>query len=93
MASHLRDIEPEKVLARKLRKFVRKQFYAAGVNDMWSMDQHDKWLKHGVACHVGIDPFSGRILWAKAWWTNRNSKLVCGWFLDVVESLGGTSAS
>lgn len=53
------------------------------------MDQHDKLLKHGIALHVGIEPVAGSVLWAKVWWTNKNSKVVAGWFLDAVQSLGG----
>jgi hypothetical protein len=33
------------------------------VNDLFAVDQHDKWLHFGLALHTGIEPFSGRIMW------------------------------
>ncbi|KAI0086273.1 hypothetical protein BDY19DRAFT_908518 [Irpex rosettiformis] len=51
-------------------------------------DQHDKWRKFQLFLHVGIEPHSGLILWLKIWWTNRNPRLVCSWYLDTIEALG-----
>ncbi|KAH9915480.1 hypothetical protein B0H21DRAFT_664705, partial [Amylocystis lapponica] len=80
---------PTEVEARKGRRLVRKQFWTSGVNDVWCMDQHDKWRKFELYLHIGMEPFSGRILWLKIWWTNRNPRLICGWYCDTVQSLGG----
>lgn len=75
--------EPEQVKLRKGRKFKRKQFWSAGVMDVVTMDQHDKWKRFGLFFHVGLDPFPGRALWVKIWWTVRNPHLVCGFYLDA----------
>jgi hypothetical protein len=80
---------PEALRERKLRRWKRKVFVAAGVNHIWPMDQHDKWKRFGLWLHVATDAFSGKILWLKIWWTNRNPRLICGWFLDTVQELGG----
>ncbi|KAJ7820410.1 hypothetical protein B0H14DRAFT_3089252 [Mycena olivaceomarginata] len=65
--------EPELVRERRKNRLRRKRFWAAGVNDMWAVDQHDKWkYKFGLAMHTGIDPFIGLIHWLKIWWTNSN---------------------
>lgn len=76
------------VLQRKGRRLKRKQFWTVGVNDVWSMDQHDKWKKFQLFLHVGVEPHSGLILWLKIWWTNSNPKLICSWFLETIEALG-----
>lgn len=88
-----RTYEPEKVDARRSRVTVRKPFICAGVNEIWAFDQHDKWKRFGLWLHVGLDAYSGYILWFKAWWTNSNPRLVCKYFLDVVENNGDPRAS
>ena len=85
----MRQQWPNEVQERRAHVFVRKVYYTAGVNDVWVFDQHDKDKVYHVYYHVGMDPFSGRVLWHKAWWTNRNPRLVCSWFCDVVEELQG----
>ncbi|KAF9254085.1 hypothetical protein L218DRAFT_812290, partial [Marasmius fiardii PR-910] len=45
----------------------RKHFWAAGGNDIWYIDQHDKWKKFGLGLHTGVDPFIGQIKWLKVW--------------------------
>jgi hypothetical protein len=81
--------EPEAVASRKGRNFKRRVFYAAGVNDVWAMDQHDKWMRFGLYLHGGIDPFAGDILWLRIWWTNRNPRLVASYYLDTARKRGG----
>jgi hypothetical protein len=84
---------PEEVLARKSRRLKRSIYWTAGVNDIWVFDQHDKWRRFQLFLHVAIEPFSGRILWLKIWWTNRNPRLICGWYCNTVQALGGKQAS
>ncbi|KAI0686829.1 hypothetical protein BC835DRAFT_1309378 [Cytidiella melzeri] len=79
---------PDDVVARKGMRLRRKQFWTVGVNDVWSMDQHDKWRRFQLFLHIGVEPYSGLILWLKIWWTNRNPRLVCGWYCDVIRDLG-----
>lgn len=81
--------EPQAVQERRRGHFRRKRFWAAGVNDVWCVDQHDKWkYKFGLALHSGIDPFIGYIHWMKIWWTNSNPRLILTYYLDVVQQLG-----
>ncbi|KAK0467689.1 uncharacterized protein EV420DRAFT_1616585 [Desarmillaria tabescens] len=64
----------------------RKVFYCAGVNDLWCVDQHDKWKYcFGLCLHSGIDPFTGILKWMRVWWNNSNPILICSYYLDVVE--------
>ncbi|TFK58905.1 hypothetical protein BDN72DRAFT_906314 [Pluteus cervinus] len=70
ISQHLHHIEPEAIAGRKSKKFKQAIFYAAGVNDVWAMDQHDKWGKYGLWLHNGIDPFLLQLLYTlllKAW--------------------------
>ncbi|KAJ6461455.1 hypothetical protein C8R45DRAFT_1056028 [Mycena sanguinolenta] len=80
--------EPHLVRERRQNRLRRKRFWAAGVNDIWAVDQHDKWkYKFGLALHSGIDPFIGMIHWMKIWWTNSNPRLILSYHLDRVEEL------
>ncbi|KAJ7728282.1 hypothetical protein DFH07DRAFT_757330, partial [Mycena maculata] len=81
--------EPELVKERHKNCLRRKRFWAAGVNDIWAVDQHDKRkYKFGSAPHTGIDPFIGFTHWLKIWWTNSNPRLVLSYYLDEVEEQG-----
>ena len=83
--------EPELVQMRRRRKFRRKQFWSMGVMDIITVDQHDKWKRFGLYLHAGLDPFPGRVLWTKIWWTNRDPRLVCSYYLNACRKEGGTS--
>ncbi|KAI5981029.1 hypothetical protein EDC04DRAFT_2617703 [Pisolithus marmoratus] len=63
-------------------------FWVAGVNDIWAIDQHDKWLCFGLALHTGIEPYSGWILWMKVWHSNHNPQLILSYYLDTVKEFG-----
>lgn len=73
---------------RLASRLVRKRFWAAGVNDIWCCDQHDKWKEYGLALHIGVEPYSGKILWLRVWHSNSDPGLICSFYLDVVEQLG-----
>ena len=81
--------EPDAVDARWYKRFKRWTFIAVGPNEMWSLDQHDKFKRYGLFFHVGLDPFPGVIHWCKVWWTVRNPKLIACYYLDTARSLGG----
>ncbi|KAG1729104.1 uncharacterized protein EDB91DRAFT_1060156 [Suillus paluster] len=80
--------EPELVRERKSRCLKRRRFWAAGVNDLFTVDQHDKWLRFGLGLHTGIEPFSGRIMWIRVWHSNRNPQLILSYYLNTIEELG-----
>lgn len=71
-------------------KFKRRRFWSAGVMDIICFDQHDKWKRFCLWLHVGLDPYSGRIVWMRIWWTNRNPKLVTSYYLAACRHAGGT---
>jgi len=85
----LKVMEPEEVAQRRRRGFKRRHFWAAGVNDVWPQDQHDKWGRFGLWLHAGLEAFSGEINWLKIWWTNKNPRLVAKYYLDTCRRIGG----
>lgn len=91
--SYFATYEPNLVLQCKARRLQRCCFWSAGVNDLWAIDQHDKWLRFGLGLHTGIEPFSGRIMWIRVWHSNRNPQLILSYYLDVVEELQHRSVS
>ncbi|KAG1778947.1 hypothetical protein EV702DRAFT_1186286 [Suillus placidus] len=88
MKSYFATYEPDLVRQCKARRLCRKRFWAAGVNDLFAVDQHDKWLQFGLALHTGIEPFSGRIMWMRIWHSNKNPQLILFYYLDTLTELG-----
>ncbi|KAF8583667.1 hypothetical protein K439DRAFT_1661145 [Ramaria rubella] len=80
--------EPEGIKERKACHLKCKRFWAAGVDDIWAIDQHDKWKHFHLWLHTGVEPYSGKILWLRVWWTNKNPKLILHYYLEAVQELG-----
>jgi hypothetical protein len=57
---YFRVYEPNLVRERKEGRLKRRRFWAAGVNDMLAVDQHDKWKRFGLALHTGISDVTAR---------------------------------
>src|ERR1700678_3464732 len=89
ISSLLKKVEPEEVVQCCRRGFKRRHFWAAGVNDVWPQDQHDKWGRFGLWLHAGLEAFSGEINWLKVWWTNKNPRLITKYYLDTCRQIGG----
>lgn len=85
---YFKTFEEELVRQRKAGRLKRRRFWAAGVNDMVTVDQHDKWQRFGLRLHTGSDPFPGAIHWIKIWWTNRNPKLIASYYLEHIKRSG-----
>ncbi|KAG2159187.1 uncharacterized protein EDB93DRAFT_1100197 [Suillus bovinus] len=81
--SYFAIYESDLVHQRKARRLRQKCFWAAGINDLFAVDQHNKWLRFGLALHTGIEPFSGRIMWM-------NPQLILSYYLDTLMELGHT---
>ncbi|KAH9476801.1 hypothetical protein JR316_0010716 [Psilocybe cubensis] len=87
--NYLQMTEPDALKARKARRFKRRRYHAAGVNDTWAQDQHDKWgPRFGLWLHHSADPFTGFLNWLKVWWTNKNPCLIAGYFIDTARKYG-----
>ena len=90
IAGLLKTVEPEEVANCRQNGFRKRHFWAAGVNDVWPQDRHDKWGRFGLWLHAGIEAFSGEINWLKIWWTNKNPRLIARFYLDTCRQIGGT---
>ncbi|KAI6143941.1 hypothetical protein BKA82DRAFT_4017173 [Pisolithus tinctorius] len=88
MQLYFATYEPHLVRHCKARCLQHHWFWAAGVNDIWAVDQHDKWLQFGLSLHTGIELFSGRILWMKVWHSNHNPQLILSYYLETVTEFG-----
>ena len=84
----MRTYEPDLLRQRRKGRLRRKRFWAAGCNDLWCCDQHDKWKQYGLALHMCLDPFSGQVKWCKVWWGNSNPRLILSYYLEAVRRLG-----
>ncbi|KAG2359559.1 hypothetical protein BDR07DRAFT_1452328 [Suillus spraguei] len=80
--------EADLVHQQKARHLKRRRFWAAGINDLFAVDQHDKWLRFGLALHTGVEPFSGRIMWIRVWHSNCNPQLILTYYLETIQKLG-----
>ena len=86
-------MEPDTCERMSCALFHRQKFHAAGVNDVWAQDQHDKWgPRFGLWLHNNINPFMGYNDWLKVWWTNKNPpRLIAGYHIETVRAYGGAS--
>ncbi|EEB91688.1 hypothetical protein MPER_09919, partial [Moniliophthora perniciosa FA553] len=80
--------EKDLVRARRSCSFRRKRFWAAGGNDIWAVDQHDKWKRFGLGLHLCVDPFLGHLKWLRVWHSNRNPRLIVSYYVEAVKRLG-----
>lgn len=90
LMAYLKLVEPEAVRARRVGRLHRRRFWATGVNDVWSFDQHDKWKRFGIMLHLCVEIYSGKILWLRAWWSNRQPPLIARYYFDTVREHGFT---
>ncbi|KAK7453248.1 hypothetical protein VKT23_011924 [Stygiomarasmius scandens] len=89
--AYFKEYEPHLIRERRARRFKQKIFWSAGLFDVVSVDQHDKWRdKYGLCLHLGVECTAGQLLWLKIWWTNRNPRLITSYYLEWVEEVGYT---
>jgi hypothetical protein len=89
LVKYFDEYERPLVEERKAGRLKRKVFWAAGVSDLWCVDQHDKWKqKFGLALHCCVDPFTGVMKWLKVWWNNNNPHLIFAYYIQAVKTGG-----
>ena len=89
----MQTLDPDGVALRRQRKLRRRKYYAKGPNFVWHIDGWDKLKPYGIAVHGCVDGFSRHIVWLEAHTTNNNPKLVGGYFVKAVTTLGGVLPS
>ncbi|KAI6027239.1 hypothetical protein EDC04DRAFT_2573084 [Pisolithus marmoratus] len=88
MWDYCHTYEPHLLKQCKANHLQCHRFWAASVNDIWAVDQHDKWLHFGLALHTGIEPSLGWILWIKVWHSNHNLQLILYYYLATIKEFG-----
>lgn len=91
VSSYFTIFKPELVHEYKARCLKRRCFWAASVNNLFAIDQHNKWLRFGLGLHTRIEPFPGCIMWIRVWHSNRNLQLILSCYLDTIKELGHKS--
>jgi hypothetical protein len=76
-------VEQEEVRKQKQRRLKRRRYNSAGVMEVWTIDQHDKWIVFSLFFHVAYDPFVGKIVWFGIWWMNKNPFLITDYYLTA----------
>ncbi|KAK1172320.1 hypothetical protein AOXY_G4861 [Acipenser oxyrinchus oxyrinchus] len=79
------ELDPSGVKLKKARRLHRRNYFAKGPNYIWHLDSYDKLKPFGIC----IDGFSRKIIWLNAYTTSSDPKLVEGYYMKTVESLGG----
>lgn len=85
----LNELDPRGVELRKARRLHRRNYFSKGPNYIWHFDGYDKLKPFGICINGAIDGFSRKIIWLNAYTTNSDPKIVGGYYVEAVESLGG----
>lgn len=85
----LKELDPVGVMYRSRRRLRRRLYANKGPNFVWHVDSYDKLKPYGLAINGAIDGFSRYILWLEVGRTASDPKVVGGYFLNTVKTLGG----
>ncbi|XP_074653583.1 uncharacterized protein LOC141907741 [Tubulanus polymorphus] len=82
-------LDPEGVKQRITKRLRRRLYENPGPNAIWNVDGYDKPKPFGFCVSGCIDGFSRLIIWLEVWTTNNDPRVICGYFLEAVESKDG----
>lgn len=85
----LQELDPQGVELRRARRLHRRSYFAKGPNYIWHLDSYDKLKPFGICINGCIDGFSRKIIWMNAFTTSSDPKIIGGYYINAVESLGG----
>ncbi|CAH0551685.1 unnamed protein product [Brassicogethes aeneus] len=85
----LKLLDPTGVDIRKRKRLRRRQYVSKGPNYVWHVDSYDKLKPYGICINGAIDGFSRNIMWLKAGRTSSDPKVIAGYYVRAVKSLGG----
>lgn len=89
VATAVRLLDPEGVELRKKRRLVRRRYHAKGPNNIWHIDSYDKLQAYGIGINAAIDGFSRKVIWAHAFVTNSDPRVIGRYYMDAVSTSGG----
>ena len=82
-------LDSEGTAQRRKRRLLRRSYSSKGPDYVWHIDGYDKLSRYGICISGCVDGFSRRVMWLNAYYTNSDPKIIGGYYLEVVESLGG----
>ena len=85
----LRELDPNGVAARLLRRLERRTYTVPGPNFIWHMNDYDKLKPFGLCISGCMDGFSRKIIWLNVYSTNNNPRIIGGYFLEPLKEFGG----
>lgn len=87
----MESIHPGTMDKHKQRRLKRREYSNKGPNHILHIDGYDKLSSFGFYIHGAIDGWSRKVIWLDVGGTNKDPKVIGSYFLDFVESVGGTS--
>ncbi len=85
----LHIIDPEGHYLRVRRRLQRRLYRNPGPNYKWHVDSYDKLKYFGICVNGCIDGYSRYVMWAEAYKTSSDPKLLAGYFVKAVEHRNG----
>lgn len=85
----MHEIDPNGLKQRKSGCLLRRDYYAAGPNEQWCFDGHNKLIKYSLAILGCVDAFTGKIMWLTTFTTNHDPRVMLKNYLQCVKKVGG----
>ncbi|KAJ8017685.1 hypothetical protein HOLleu_44735 [Holothuria leucospilota] len=82
-------LDPEGVAIRRRRRLRRRRYNGIGPNYVWHIDSYDKLKPFGICINGCIDGETRYVLWVEAHTTSSDPRLIAGYFVTAVNSVGG----
>ena len=82
-------LDPVGNLQRRKRRLLRRSYYAKGPNFIWHIDSYNKLRRYGICINGCVDGFSRRIIWMNAYLTASDPRVIAGYYMEAVQSIGG----
>ena len=87
----LNVLDQEGVSRWKSYRLKRQKYRNKGSDNVWHMDDNDKYRPFGFYVHGCIDGFGRKIIWLHNANTNKDPAVIAYYFLKVAEVINGTT--
>lgn len=86
-------MDAEGLAERRSRKLRRRIFHSRGLNEVWSLDGHDKLEHWGFPIHGCCDVYSRFLLWLRVGTSNQDPRYILAYYLDAIEEVAFTKVA
>ena len=86
--THFHFYQCDHYVCRLSRRLHRRTYSASGPNFVWHIDGNDKLNPYGFGISGCIDGFSRYLLWLNVYRTNKDPKVIAGYFYETLEEIG-----